>query len=271
VEADRSQLEQIIVNLVVNARDAMRDGGRLLVTTCNTEVQAGDARFDADTKEGPAVCLTVSDTGIGMDPQTQRFLFEPFFTTKGLGGGTGLGLATVYGIVKQSRGHILVRSTPGKGSTFEIYLPRATQQPVAPSAVAAPSPSKAGREVVLLVEDDDAVRTLTYRILKGEGYTVLEARSGTEALQLAARHNGRIHLTLTDMIMPKMGGRELASRIRQVHPETKVVFMSGHSEDLAREPGVVENSGFIQKPFAPAVLTQLIRQVLDQRVEKTGR
>jgi PAS domain S-box-containing protein len=264
VEADRSQLEQIIVNLAVNARDAMREGGRLVITTSNAVVQAGDARFDAETKPGPAVCLTVSDTGVGMDAQTQRFLFEPFFTTKGLGGGTGLGLATVYGIVKQSRGHILVRSAPGQGATFEIYLPQVAPQPAAAAPGTAPAAPHGGKEVVLLVEDDDAVRSLTQRILKSEGYTVLEARSGEEALQTAAQHTGPIHLTLTDMIMPKMSGRDLASRIRQLHPETKVVFMSGHSEDLLREPGITpEHSGFIQKPFSPGALGQLIRKVLD--------
>jgi CheY-like chemotaxis protein len=194
-------------------------------------------------------------------------LFEPFFTTKGLGGGTGLGLATVYGIVKQSHGHILVRSTPGQGSTFEIYLPQAAPQPVtvAPGG-AAQAASQGGKEVVLLVEDDDAVRSLTQRILKNEGYTVLEARSGDEALRTAARHTSPIHLTLSDMIMPKMSGRELAGRVRQLHPETKVVFMSGHSEDLLREPGATtEHSGFIQKPFSPAALGQIIRKVLDAK------
>ncbi len=265
VEADSSQLEQVIVNLVVNARDAMREhGGRLVITTRNTEVQTGDARFDAETAPGPAVCLTVSDTGVGMDAQTQRYLFEPFFTTKGVGGGTGLGLATVYGIVKQSRGHILVRSAPGQGSTFEIYLPRSAQErPVAPSNLAPVQPA-GGREVVLLAEDDDAVRTLTYRILASDGYTVLQARSGEEALLVATRHVGPIHLALSDMIMPRMGGRELAARLRQVRPETKVVLMSGHAEDLLREPGAVGHSAFIQKPFAPAALSALIRKVLDQ-------
>ncbi len=272
VEADTSQVEQIIVNLVVNARDAMHEGGRLLITTRDCEVNTGDARFDTETKPGPAVCLTVSDTGVGMDAQTQRYLFEPFFTTKGVGGGTGLGLATVYGIVKQSRGHILVRSTPGHGSTFEIYLPRVVQQPPAPAPVAAPPPPAGGKEVVLLVEDDDAVRTLTSRVLAHEGYTVLVARLGEEAIKLAAQQQSPIHVMLTDMIMPKVGGRELANRIRQRHPETKVVFMSGHSEDLVREtaaPG--ENVAFIQKPFTPVALCQLVRKVLDQSAEQSGK
>jgi PAS domain S-box-containing protein len=265
VEADRSQLEQIIVNLVVNARDAMREGGRLLITTADAQVQAGDARFDAETNRGPAVCLTVSDTGVGMDAHTQHYLFEPFFTTKGLGGGTGLGLATVYGIVKQSRGHILVHSAPGQGATFEVYLPQAAPQPAPTPAGVAAASAQGGKEVVLLVEDDDAVRSLTQRILKSEGYTVLEARSGEEALRAGARHSGPIHLLLTDMIMPKMSGRDLAGRMRQGHPEAKVVFMSGHSEDLLREPGAAtEHSGFIQKPFSPAALNQLVRKVLDQ-------
>ncbi len=270
VEADRSQLEQIIVNLAVNARDAMRDGGRLLVTTRNAEVQTGDPRFDAETAAGPAVCLTVSDTGIGMDAHTQRFLFEPFFTTKGLGSGTGLGLATVYGIVKQSHGHILVRSTPGLGSTFEIYLPRAAPLVTAPAPDAAPAPAHGGREVVLLAEDDDSVRSLMRRILKNEGYTVLEARSGEEALQVAGRHAGPIHLALTDMIMPRMGGRELAGRLRRVRPETRIVLMSGHSEELLDETGggPVGHSAFIQKPFSPATLGQVLRRVLDEAAEQ---
>jgi PAS domain S-box-containing protein len=270
VEADRSQLEQIIVNLAVNARDAMREGGQLLVTTRNTLVQAGDPRFDAETKPGPAVCLTVSDTGVGMDAQTQRFLFEPFFTTKGLGGGTGLGLATVYGIVKQSHGHILVRSAPGQGATFEIYMPQVAPQVTAASSGPAPATPHGGKEIVLLVEDDDAVRSLMQRILKGDGYTVLEARSGDEALQTAAQFTNPLHLMLTDMIMPKMSGRELAARIHQLHPETKVVFMSGHSEELLLESGPPpEHSGFIQKPFSPTALGQLIRHVLDQGKEKS--
>src|SRR5439155_989330 len=229
VKADPGQIEQIIMNLAVNARDAMPEGGRLTLETANIELDVAYARKHVGARPGPHVMLALSDTGTGMDAQTQARIFEPFFTTKGPRKGTGLGLAMVYGIVKQSGGNIWVYSEPGQGTTFKIYLSQ-IEDPLdgahESSTLAAPC---RGRGTVLVVEDEDGVRNLVRDILQTAGYTVLEARHGAEALHVSERHVGPIHLMLTDVVMPEMSGRELAQRLAVLRPATKVLFMSGYT------------------------------------------
>ena len=257
VRMDVGQLEQVIVTLTMNARDAMPTGGQLTLETRNVD-GAGPA------VAGPHVLLAVKDTGRGMDRATCERLFEPFFTTKEVGQGTGLGLATVYGIVKAHGGQLEVESEPGRGSTFRIYLPRldAPAAVAAPSAGAAPAP---GQETVLLVEDEDMVRGLTRRILAMHGYTVLEARHGADALEVAARHAGPIHLLLTDVVMPQMGGRLLADRLAVTRPQMRVLFMSGYIDDAVTRHGILETeTAFLPKPFTPDGLARKVREVLDR-------
>jgi len=263
VEADPSQLTQIVVNLAVNARDAMPGGGTLTIETANVEL--GDAHADrhAETRPGRYVMLAVSDTGIGMDEETRSHVFEPFFTTKGPGEGTGLGLATVYGIVKQSNGAVGVYSEPGHGTTFRIYLPRVEKAPAAPVAVR-PGRALAGAETVLLVEDNAMVRALTCEVLQSHGYTVLEARNGVDALDITQRYHGVIHVLVTDVVMPEMGGRELAARLAAARPTLKVVYMSGYSAEAIAHHGVLgEHEAFLSKPHEPKDLLQKVRDILD--------
>ncbi len=263
IRGDRATIEQVIVNLVVNARDAMPQGGRVSLTTANAEPDAGFVRGHRGARPGPHVVLTVSDTGAGMDAQTQAHIFEPFFTTKGPGGGTGLGLATVHGIVEQHGGHITVESTPGQGSTFRIYLPR-TSRPVehadtVPGLVASVSEVP----TILLVEDDDDVRELARSILEEHGYAVIAAGGPREALDIAAAHGGPLHLLLTDVVMPGMNGRELAERVLRLREETKVLYVSGYT-DMALGPyGVLESDiALLPKPFTPSSLTARVAEVL---------
>ncbi len=265
-KADPGQLEQVILNLAVNARDAMPRGGRLTIETANVEVDEAVATLEADIRPGKYVALAVSDTGIGIDPGIRAHLFEPFFTTKDPGKGTGLGLATVYGIVKQSDGFLRVESEPGRGARFEIYLPWVDETAEALEAAAAPAEVRGGAETVLLVEDDDGVREMTREILELLGYAVTEARDGAEALEVAARHAGPIHLLVTDTVMPRMNGPALAERLASIRPETRVLFMSGHTDDALLRHGVVERGeAFLAKPFAADTLGRKVRQVLDVR------
>ncbi len=282
--ADPGQLEQVILNLALNARDAMPNGGQLTLETSNVELEANYARSELFLVPGPYLVLAVSDTGVGMDAEVKAHLFEPFFTTKEEGKGLGLGLSTVYGIVKQSGGTIVVESEKGRGTTFRLYLPRVGREKE--SAVPLRdhlSESLKGIETVLLVEDEEAVRTLVREILRMHGYVVLEARHGGEAILVSQRHEGPIHLLLTDMVMANMSGKELADHLRPLRPEMRVLYISGYSEDLVlhgpgglraesprggpgRSHGERERIAFLAKPFTPKTLATKVREVLDEAV-----
>ena len=265
VKADPAQVEQVIMNLVVNARDAMPDGGRLVVETCNADLDANYAVDHVSVRPGRYVMLAVSDTGVGMDRQTVAHIFEPFFTTKESGRGTGLGLSTVYGIVKQSGGYIWVYSEPGKGSTFKVYLPRVDEVPEAASAAHASPKSQRGTETILIVEDEEAVRELIQTVLTEKGYEVISSLDPQHAEQIATRFPGEIHLLLTDMVMPGTSGRELAERISAKRRDIRVLFMSGYTDNVITSGGMLEEGlAFLQKPFSPAALVQKVREVLSQ-------
>jgi PAS domain S-box-containing protein len=264
VKADPGQIEQVIMNLAVNARDAMSKGGQLTIETMNVELDAADPLKPASVEPGRYVMLAVSDTGCGMDTETQARIFEPFFTTKELGKGTGLGLSTVYGIVKQSGGSIGVYSELGKGSSFKIYLPRIDDQSELSEPVWDPTGVSRGSETILLVEDDEMVRILTRTILQMRGYALLEARNAKEAIHFAEEHNGPIHLLLTDTVMPGLSGPELAERVMSVRPDAKVLYMSGYTDKaMALSGGRDPRTAFLQKPFTPEVLARKVREVLD--------
>jgi PAS domain S-box-containing protein len=264
VKADVGQIEQVLMNLAVNARDAMPTGGKLSIETGNIEHDPDYAREQEAAAVSRFVMLAVSDTGIGMDEATKARIFEPFFTTKEPGKGTGLGLATVYGIVKQSGGFIWVYSEPGLGTTFKIYLPRVDAAAV--SGVSAPAliASLRGTETVLLVEDAAAVRAVTHQALARQGYTVLDAPNGAEALRIAADHPDPIHLLLTDVVMPGLSGRQLADELTRLRPDTKVLFTSGYTDDAVVRHGVLESGiAYLQKPFTVDGLARKVREVLD--------
>ena len=265
VKADPAQMKQILLNLAVNARDAMPQGGKLTIETENVELDEHYARLHPDVASGTYVMLAVSDTGIGMAEEIRSRIFEPFFTTKPSGKGTGLGLATVYGIVKQSNGAISVYSEPGLGTTFKVYLPRVRETA---ETVTAPAPDggRGGSETILLAEDNEMVRTLTCEILKRQGYTVVEARHGADALDIARRYHGPIHLLLTDVVMPEMSGPELVSRLGPIRPQMKIVYMSGYTADAIDHQGMLdEGIEFLPKPVGVDTLVRKVREVLDGR------
>ena len=269
VKADPGQIEQVLVNLVVNARDAMPDGGKLTIETSNVDVDEDLSEAHEGLAPGRYVMLAVRDTGHGIDAETKGRLFEPFFTTKEQGKGTGLGLATVYGIVKQSGGYIAVESDPGEGAAFKMFLQRL--EPGADDIeriVEIDEERPRGSETVLLVEDEEVVRNLVREILEGNGYSVLEARDGAEALDLGRRFTAPIHLLVTDVVMPKMSGRELAERLLTLHKETRVLYMSGYTDGAIGQQGVLDpRTELLQKPFTFDALAHKVRKVLDAPVE----
>jgi len=263
IRVDASQMEQVIMNLAVNSRDAMPEGGQLIIETSNAEL---DGTYNAKhpiVRQGQYVLLAVSDTGTGMDAETQSHIFEPFFTTKPQGKGTGLGLATVYGVVKQSGGFVWVYSELGRGTTFKIYLPR-VDQPVdrlIPSASTSEAPR--GTETILLTEDEQDVREVAREFLESGGYTVIEARDGAEALGLVETHQGAIDLLITDMVMPRMTGQELAARLKERQPELRMLYMSGYSERAAAEAMQPDPSvRLLAKPFSRSALLRAVHELL---------
>jgi PAS domain S-box-containing protein len=262
VEADPSQVEQVIMNLAVNARDAMPTGGTLTIETRSATLERVEA--DWAIEPGPYALLVMSDTGIGMDAQTRAQIFEPFFTTKPVGQGTGLGLSTVYGIVKQSGGHVSVYSELGHGSTFKVYLPQVAASASDPMLGPAMSRLPRGSETIVLVDDDEGVRAVARRILQRAGYTVLSAPDGVEALRLIGENAGKVQLLVTDVVMPGLGGRDLVAHVRDTHPELRVLFVSGYTEEGVRRHGVLDTeSAFLEKPFTAERLAQKVREILD--------
>jgi CheY-like chemotaxis protein len=264
VKADPGQLEQVVMNLAVNARDAMPQGGRLTIETANVDLDETLAYLHGAVRSGRYVVLAVTDTGCGMSANIVSHIFEPFFTTKGPNAGTGLGLSTVYGIVKQSDGEIAVESAPGRGATFRIYLPRVDDTADLAECRPGGTSYPGGSETVLLVEDEDSVRTLTGEILRTCGYTVLEAVNGPQALAAAIAHGGPIHLLVSDVVMPQMGGPELAQRLCAERPHMRVLYLSGYTHEAIVHYGTVASEvELLPKPFTAGVLTRRIRDLLD--------
>jgi len=271
VKADLGQIEQVIVNLAVNARDAMPTGGRLTIETANVELDESYARDHAEVTPGHYVMLAVSDTGTGIDERIRAHIFDPFFTTKELGKGTGLGLATVYGIVKQSGGHIWLYSEAGRGTSFKIYLPR-VEGDESPDPAHKPEPKRLdvprGSETVLLVEDDASLRLFVSTVLRECGYRILEAQNGLEALSIAAKYAGSINILLTDVVMPKMGGRELSAALSSQREGIKMLYMSGYTDDAVVLHELLEaRMPYLQKPFTAEVLARKVRELLDSSAD----
>ncbi|HWQ55797.1 MAG TPA: ATP-binding protein [Bryobacteraceae bacterium] len=262
VNADPGQVEQVIMNLAVNARDAMPHGGALTIETANADLDESYSRAHISVRPGPYVLLAVSDTGVGMDQQTRSRLFEPFFTTKAQGRGTGLGLSIVFGIVKQSGGNIEIYSEPGKGTSVKVYLPR-VDHAAQPEPEHLPGEARRGSETILLVEDEDMVRKFVRETLEREGYRILDAAGPGEAQKISQAYQGAIHLMITDVVMPKLGGRELAQRLSRQRPEMKVLYMSGYTDNAVVNSGGLNQAAFLQKPFTPAALARKVRQMLE--------
>jgi PAS domain S-box-containing protein len=281
VKVDERQMEQAILNLALNARDAMPHGGRLTIATCNREINARqiDAAQSDETqgassgsvKPGKCVVLTVSDTGVGMDAETQRHVFEPFFSTKELGKGTGLGLASVYGVVQQSGGWVSFRSQVGHGSSFSIHLPEAGTEPAFATARPATAPQSKATETILVVEDEDEIRDMVREYLERKGYTVVAANNGSDALQVAQRYKGSIHLLLTDVVMPQVGGHELAQQIKGMRPRIKILFTSGYAEHATLDDKISgQSAATLQKPYPLNALASRIREMLDTAAPASG-
>jgi CheY-like chemotaxis protein len=264
IKADPGQLEQVLMNLAVNARDAMPQGGTLTIGIAHSELGERFTRQHLDFEPGTYCVLSVTDSGCGMSKDTLSKLFEPFFTTKDPGKGTGLGLSIVHGIVKQSQGHILVSSEPGRGTTFTIYLPCVVAPAELKSSSAAASTASSGTETILIVEDEGQVRTLECGLLEANGYHVLAASHGGEAMQICREYPGTIHLLVTDLILPQMNGRELARQSGPIRPSMKVLYVSGYPDEMLVTAGVARSKvPFLQKPFASDVLLLSVRKVLD--------
>jgi two-component system, cell cycle sensor histidine kinase and response regulator CckA len=264
VVTDEGQFEQVIMNLVVNARDAMPNGGKLTIETANVEVSARRVSADVDLAPGSYVMLAITDSGIGIDAETRSHLFEPFFTTKEAGKGTGLGLATAYGIVRQSGGEIAVYSEPGYGATFRIYLPSAHSTEAPPPAKTANVSQRSGSETILLLEDDPKVRHLIRQVLAAKGYHVLEAASGEEAIRLVRNTQEPIHLLLADVVLPEAGGPVVAKQIAAFRPGLRTLFISGYTDETMSRHGILDSAtSFLSKPFLPETLAEKVREVLD--------
>jgi two-component system, cell cycle sensor histidine kinase and response regulator CckA len=269
VRADPGQMDQVLMNLALNARDAMIGGGKLTIETADVTLDEGYVAEHFEAKPGPYVLLAVSDTGVGMERETLARIFEPFFTTKDLGKGTGLGLSTVFGIVKQSGGNIWVYSERGGGTTFKVYLPSVLDEDVAPDELVAPIDLN-GAETVLLVEDQDEVRRVALRILTRYGYHVIEARNAGEALLTCEQYPRTIHLLLTDVVMPLLGGRQLSERLTAIRPELRTLFMSGYTENAILHHGILDAGiEYVQKPLVPETLARRVRMVLDSPSRRT--
>ena len=261
MKADPAQFEQVLVNLAVNARDAMPDGGRLTIESANVELDNDYARIHAEVEPGPYAMVAVSDTGLGMDAETLGHIFEPFFTTKGRGKGTGLGLATVYGTVRQSGGHVWVYSEPGRGTTFKVYLPR-TDQAVDVPAASVVQPPRTARETILVAEDEDAVREMVVSFLERRGYPVVAVRTGEAALEAIHHDPSGIALLLTDVVMPGIGGFELVAEARRERPEIRALVTSGYTPLSLQQEPVPDDVLFLEKPFSLARLEEAIHEVL---------
>jgi PAS domain S-box-containing protein len=264
VQADFSQLSQVVINLAVNARDAMPEGGKLIVETANVILDADFVRAHVDVVPGEYVMLSVTDTGVGMDAEVQQHLFEPFFTTKGVGKGTGLGLATCYGIVKQSGGHIWIYSEPGHGTTCKIYFPRVLMTDSAPDICRVEPVISGGSETILLVEDEPLVLNFAANTLRKRDYTVLEACNGQEALQFMQSYTGALDLVVTDVVMPQMSGRVMMEHLHRVRPSVQVIYASGYTDGSIVADCIIEaGMAFLHKPYTPAMLSRKVREVLD--------